>query len=231
MKRTIFYGLCFIIAFLSGCSHHKITQSKDLSTGEPVFKLESAPITGVKNLQGGHTKLGIKKTNKKTLACWIVFTTEDSKNTPLDKPDLIIKSYKNKKIIQEIQITKTTKYCAEDYIFTLLTKKEAKEISPKPETKQTISAKDIWPSYPSYTKRCGLYALTTLLNHSHEIAISFELSYDQFDSLLASDDTKILIQTYSEPIIASIEKEQLKPLLEFKKAYSAQGVTEKALQR
>lgn len=206
MKSSLFYPLFLSVAALSGCSPNHLIQTTD-SQGASVCKLYSAPVTSVQNLYLYGATLGLKKIDNNTLLAWIIFSPTDSRKTPLERPGVILKFYKNKKIVDEVRINDGRAHHYQDHFVLGVTDSD---ISPLKKEKINIS-KEFWNfplQYHFYTSLVGMNVM----------AVSFSLPQEVFHRILNSDHVEFLIQSHSDPIIASVEKDEFLPFIEFKKS-------------
>jgi hypothetical protein len=187
--------LLFPIIFLSGCLSHKIITPNDKDSS---CKLLSAEISPVKNMQPMGAKFSAKRIDSNKLIAWVLFTPLDSHKAPLDRPKIILRLKKNEKIVDEVSIEAGMKHKYGDEYRSFQEMQQAS-------SNDMISSKEIWP-FPK--EKVRLYVLS-------EMAVSFPLSRDLFDKILKSDSIQILIQTHSDPVIASLSQERLEPLREF----------------
>jgi hypothetical protein len=204
MKLNYFYQSHFLIlgAILSGCSTHSIVKDSGC-------KLTNAQMTHVENLYRGDPKLGIKKIDQETLKFWILISPKDPKLSPLEKPELILKLHKNNKMTQEIRISEGQRHLCTNELFKEYLERSGNKsalLAEEQKNNKSFSSLDIWPHAKKYVSMHDL----------NQMAVSFDVSMDQFRKILDSDYVSVMIQTLSDPIVAALEKEQLLPLLEFK---------------
>ncbi len=188
MKKTSQAKLTLsIILLLSGCATHKVENSTN--DGKPVCKLQTA----AKIIRPGFVAdtsvfLGVQKTNATTLKFWTIYTPGTPETNPVAKPGVILKTYSKEKLSNS---------------YTLNGRKHPGSDSMADDS---FSDKDIWNLKNPYV---FFYAYK-------EKAVSFDVSTEQFENILSSDKTEILIQTHYAPFILTLDKDTKPSFLDFK---------------
>jgi hypothetical protein len=175
------------ILLLSGCATHKVENS--LKDGTPVCKLQTtAKIVRPGFVTNTSIFLGIKKINATTLKFWTLFTPGTPQTDPFEKPGVILKIYKNEKISNNYTLN-GRKHPNSDLM-----------------DDGCFSENDIWNLKNPYV----------YFQSYKEKAVSFDVSTEQFENILSSDKTEILIQTHYTPLILTLDKDIKPSFLDFK---------------
>ena len=188
MKKTSQAKLTLsIILLLSGCATHKVENSTN--DGKPGCKLQTA----AKIIRPGFVAdtsvfLGVQKINTTTLKFWTLFAPRTPQTNPVEKPGVILKTY-NKEKLSNSYTLKGRKHPGSDSM-----------------DDDFFSDKDIWNLKNPYV----------FFSAYKEKAVSFDVSIEQFEIILSSDKTEILIQTHYAPMVLTLDKDIKPSFIDFK---------------
>lgn len=212
MKISSLVSVGIVALALTGCRTPSIENKVDPKTQRATCRLKDLEIKGDRSISIPY--LNIRREDDHSLQAWMTFYLLDGALGPKKEPELIIKAYQKKLLVQKWRLKGVGRHFLEVVEFSA--REQGKLASTPPSVDSPVSAKEMWPQAFAKDGTPSL-AFDTLNYNMGQKGVSFTLSLKQFEQLLSADKVEILIQTQERPIVVQWGPEEMKYLAGFQK--------------